>query len=243
MLHWHDFRMIFYVYFMVGLQFLAQMRPSTMNVMSNVQPGRFTPESVSGDAVSPSASRTTEPQSSTHVESIDVHEIAGNTVPKDDDVAPFVVSMSPAPSVSVSVAVSPPASSSASQSAVQLPQIARNSRRARRVGTANIIDWPDNVMSTKKCTRIGAWSDVCVYKNMCFDKVAWYLIGDAGAGQKFGDYAAHTKMHYPANDFKTGIVYPVRPVPPDDYGFFPFNGGGIPFPSRGNLVFWSVHHG
>lgn len=85
----------------------------------------------------------------------------------------------------------------------------------------------EEVVSSRRCMRLGSWADVCVYENMCYDKTWWYLISDRVRGEGSPE-TWETARVVGDRDFKTGVIYPERAVPAVDTTFFPYQSEGTP---------------
>lgn len=90
---------------------------------------------------------------------------------------------------------------------------------------------------------MGAWADICVYKNTCWDGKAWYFFEAGGmedwkAASMFMSrddmvrrcsrplFIIFTYNDTCVNALQLeGVMFPVNPVPPDTNARFPFNGG------------------
>ena len=80
-------------------------------------------------------------------------------------------------------------------------------------------------METKiDCRRMGAWGDICVYHDVCYDATTFYFLRDS---VRDDCRANHTQCghFYGEADLKTGRVYPLRQPPDINRAVFPFNGG------------------
>lgn len=73
------------------------------------------------------------------------------------------------------------------------------------------------------CRRLGAWGDICTYRNMCYDGKVFYFLSKGGCGV---DALDNCGVWYEDADLKEGLIYPSYPVKPVDKNTrFPFNGG------------------
>lgn len=142
---------------------------------------------------------------------------ANALTPVTPRVVDVVLPESPSPSVTPTTSIIPP---SPGVQAVTLPILDSS---ASRSSVVKFVSPPTIPLSVWECIRLGAWSDLCSYQNMCYDKNYWYLIReDVNPKLPLSELASV----YPKNDFKTGIVYPQNKVPPPSNTFFPYQGGG-----------------
>lgn len=82
---------------------------------------------------------------------------------------------------------------------------------------------PKHNLSTKHdCRRIGAWGDVCVYDNMCYDGTYLYYFTP---GEPCVGHSGSCRTIYNDGDIMEGIILPQRDVAGVDVKPVPFNGG------------------
>lgn len=105
-------------------------------------------------------------------------------------------------------------SNEASQAADEAP------RRAASSGTTSSTA-PKDPVTTWKCYRMGAWGDVCVYNNICFDGSFWTFLDPTSENVNLG--APPTV--FGRRDMLEGYLVPYRRVPDVDDQTFPFNSG------------------
>ena len=75
----------------------------------------------------------------------------------------------------------------------------------------------------KKCYRMAAWGDVCVYHNTCFDGSVWSLIDNRAKNHNVSSQP-NLESH---KDMLEGYLVPSKPVQSPERAIFPMNSGEL----------------
>jgi hypothetical protein len=79
-----------------------------------------------------------------------------------------------------------------------------------------------NRTTTHDCRRIGAWGDVCVYSDMCYDGTYLYYFSP---GEPCVGHTGTCRTVYNDGDIMEGIILPQHDVADVNIKPVPFNGG------------------